>query len=248
MRRTPSILWSLAGCVVAYVCLRYAIGPLTDLLTGQGEAPLPSSLLWTYMALVLLAVLTHMSVSDERWREFVQPLIHFLRDEPPGRVKGLSRAAIFAAVPCLAAYYGFASATGGSEPPGDPPAIHFTLPGRYLSVENPHPWTEENIREGGVLYTRNCAPCHGDAQDGEGLFARAFQPKPASFRDTGTISQLDENYLYWRIKEGGPGLPTGSIGYRSSMPVWDEVLTDEQIWKIIMFEYTNAGVLPAKRR
>jgi hypothetical protein len=31
------------------------------------------------------------------------------------------------------------------------------------------------------------------------------------------------------------------------MPVWDGVLTDDQIWKIIMFEYTSAGVKPAKR-
>ncbi len=39
----------------------------------------------------------------------------------------------------------------------------------------------------------------------------------------------------------------GSIGYRSTMPAWSEVLTDDQIWKIIMFEYTNAGVTPARR-
>jgi mono/diheme cytochrome c family protein len=94
---------------------------------------------------------------------------------------------------------------------------------------------------------KNCAMCHGDALDGDGLFARAWQPAPANFRDSGTIAQLDENYLYWRIKEGGPGVPKGSIEYRSAMPVWDGVLTDDQIWKIIMFEYTNAGVKPAKR-
>jgi mono/diheme cytochrome c family protein len=94
---------------------------------------------------------------------------------------------------------------------------------------------------------QNCAMCHGDALDGNGIFARAWQPRPANFRDTGTIAQLDENYVFWRIKEGGPGVPRGSIEYRSSMPIWDGVLGDDEIWKIIMFEYTNAGVKPAKR-
>jgi mono/diheme cytochrome c family protein len=72
-------------------------------------------------------------------------------------------------------------------------------------------------------------------------------PRPANFRDDGTIAQLDENYVFWRIKEGYEGLPVGSMRYRSAMPPWREVLTDEQIWKIIMFEYTNAGKRPAKR-
>ena len=89
--------------------------------------------------------------------------------------------------------------------------------------------------------------CHGDAQDSKGLFSRAWQPKPANFRDEGTIAQLPENYLFWRIKEGGPGVPKGSIEYRSVMPVWDGVLTDEQIWKVIMFEYVNSGKKPARR-
>ncbi|MFQ5791379.1 MAG: c-type cytochrome [Acidobacteriota bacterium] len=249
MRKIPSIVWTGGGCLAGYLALRYGIGPLTRLLTGEEEAPLPSSLLWAYMALIAVAILMHMSITDERWQAFVKPVVDFLRDEcPPGPLKRLSRAALFAAVPLAAGYQAFSRASKGPDPPADPPGIHFTLPEKYAAIENPYPWTEENIREGGVLYTRNCAPCHGDAQDGEGLFARAFQPKPSNFRDTGTLAQLDENYLYWRIKEGGPGLPKGSIEYRSAMPVWNEVLTDEEIWKIIMFEYTNAGVMPAKRK
>ena len=118
---------------------------------------------------------------------------------------------------------------------------------KYLDVKNPLPWTDANIREGGILYMQNCAMCHGDALDGKGIFARAWQPGPANFRDSGTIGTVDENYVFWRIKEGGPGVPKGSIEYRSSMPVWDGVLSDDEIWKIIMFEYTNAGVKPAKR-
>ncbi|KKM03987.1 hypothetical protein LCGC14_1768980, partial [marine sediment metagenome] len=51
--------------------------------------------------------------------------------------------------------------------------------------------------------------CHGDSQDGNGLFARVWQPKPSNFRDSGTIAQLDENYLFWRITEGGVALLFG---------------------------------------
>lgn len=248
MKRLPSVLWALLIFVAFYVFFEYGVAPLTGFLTGS-SAPLPSSLVLMYVSMVALAILLYFSVQDERWRNFVKPILDFLRDRtPPSPAKRVTRKTVLVIIPLIAGWQGYSHTTAELEPPADPPGIHFNLPNQYVSIQNPLPWTQENIREGGILYTRNCAICHGDAQDGNGLFARAWQPRPANFRDSGTIAQLDENYLYWRIKEGGPGLPKGSIEYRSTMPVWEEVLTDEEIWKIIMFEYTNAGVQPAKRK
>ena len=247
MKRIPSVLWAVLVFVAFYLSFQYGVAPLTGALTGT-PAPLPSSLVLMYTAMTALAILLYLSVQEDRWQNFVQPVVRFLREpsalSPARRV---ARRATLLLVPLLAGWHGYSRMMVEAEPPADPPGIHFTLPNKYISIKNPLPWTEENIREGGILYTQNCAMCHGDAQDGNGMFARAWQPRPANFRDTGTIAQLDENYLYWRIKEGGPGLPKGSIDYRSVMPVWDGVLSDEQIWKIILFEYTNAGVQPAKR-
>ena len=247
MKRLPAVVWSALLLAASYIFFDYGVAPLTGLLTGTA-APLPSSLVLMYTSMVALAILLYYSVREEQWREFRRPVVEFLRDaSPPSAGRRVARQATLVLVPLAAGWHGYSRMAQAPEPPVDPPGIHFNLPRKYVTMENPLPWTPENIREGGILYTRNCAMCHGDAQDGNGLFARAWQPKPANFRDSGTIAQLDENYLYWRIKEGGPGLPKGSIAYRSTMPVWDSVLSDEEIWKIIMFEYTNAGVEPAKR-
>lgn len=248
MKRVPSIVWAALIFGASYAFFEYGIAPLTGLLTGTA-APLPSSLVMMYTGMVGVAILLYVSVREDRWSAFSQPVIEFFRDSKPcSPAKRAARRGVLVLIPLVVGAWVYIRDTARPEAPADPPGIHFSLPNKYIAVQNPLPWTEANIRQGGILYTKNCAMCHGDAQDGNGLFARAWQPRPANFRDTGTIAQLDENYLYWRIKEGGPALPNGSIEYRSAMPVWEGVLTDDEIWKIIMFEYTNAGVKPAKRR
>ena len=247
MKRVPSVVWAALVFAAFYAFFQYGIAPLTEVVTGTW-APLPSSLVLMYTGMAGAAILLYFSVRDDRWQAFVDPVAEFLRDPMPrSATKRVSRLVVLALVPLVVGGRAYISVTAEPEPPADPPGIHFNLPGSYNAIENPLPWTEDNIREGGILFTRNCAMCHGDAQDGNGPFARALQPRPANFRDPGTIAQLDENYLYWRIKEGGPALPNGSIEYRSAMPAWDGALTDDEIWKIIMFEYTNAGVSPARR-
>ncbi len=247
MRRVPSVVWVLLILGTFYLFFEYGIAPLTGALTDT-PAPLPASLVFMYTAMTAVAILVYLSVQEDRWRDFVRPIVGFLGNRgSPAIARRVARVLVLVFVPLMVGWRGYVGASAQPDPPEDPPGIHFSLPNKYIAVENPLPWTEENIREGGILYMKNCAMCHGDALDGDGLFARAWQPAPANFRDSGTIAQLDENYLYWRIKEGGLGVPKGSIEYRSAMPVWDGVLTDDQIWKIIMFEYTNAGVKPAKR-
>ena len=247
MKRLPSAVWAAIILGASYLLFQYAVAPLTGLLTGI-PAPLPSSLVLLYVGMVALAVLLYVSLQEERWKNFKEPILSFLREsKPPSLPRRVARTVFLVLLPLVIGWRVYWRESAPPEAPKDPPGIHFSLPAAYMTMINPLPWTPENIREGGILYTKNCAMCHGDALDGNGLFARAFQPRPANFRDSGTIAQPDENYLYWRIKEGGPGLPQGSMGYRSAMPVWDGVLKEDEVWKIIMFEYTSAGVKPAKR-
>lgn len=247
MKRVPSVIWAILLLGAFHLFFRFGIAPLTEYITGI-YAPLPWSLTHMYTGMAAMAILVFLSVQDERWNNFYRPIVAFLRGPSPySRVKNIPRATVLVAIPLLVGWNAYVRELAQAEPPVDPPGIHFSLPNKYVSVENPLPWTEQNIREGGILFTKNCAMCHGDAQDGNGLFSRVWQPKPANFRDVGTIAQLAENYLFWRIKEGGPGIPRGAVGYRSAMPVWNGVLTDNEIWKIIMFEYTNAGQQPARR-
>jgi mono/diheme cytochrome c family protein len=103
---------------------------------------------------------------------------------------------------------------------------------------------EENLAAGKRLYYRNCMFCHGDYLNGAGHFADALNPLPANFRDQGTISQLEEGYLYWRIATGGPGLPQGATPWNSSMPIWQDFLSEEEIWQVIAFIYQASGSTP----
>ena len=86
--------------------------------------------------------------------------------------------------------------------------------------------------------------CHGDFLNGQGHFAEALNPLPANFRDGGTISQLEEGYVYWRIATGGPGLPQGATPWNSSMPVWQDFLSEEEIWQVVGFIYEASGSTP----
>jgi DMSO reductase family type II enzyme heme b subunit len=60
----------------------------------------------------------------------------------------------------------------------------------------------------------------------------------------GTIAQLQESFLFWRITSGAPGLPREGAPWASAMPVWHEMLEAEEVWKIIDFLYDYTGFEP----
>ncbi|MFQ5971677.1 MAG: c-type cytochrome [Alphaproteobacteria bacterium] len=102
----------------------------------------------------------------------------------------------------------------------------------------------EVVAEGGELYYTNCLYCHGDHLNGQGQFASAFNPRPGNFQDVGTIAQLQESYLFWRIATGGPGLPREGAPWASAMPVWHEMLDEDEVWKVVTFLYDFTGFEP----
>jgi hypothetical protein len=102
----------------------------------------------------------------------------------------------------------------------------------------------KNVTEGGTVFFQNCHYCHGDQLNGLGMFSHAFNPTPANFIDPGTIAMLQESFLFWRVSKGGPGLPNESTPWSSAMPPWEEHLTTDEIWKVILFEYWYTGWHP----
>lgn len=139
--------------------------------------------------------------------------------------------------------------------------IHYAPPSEYVGLKNPFkalldfrsPAAPQHaiydtlqgqqyariIERGGSLYRANCAPCHGDRSNGRGPQSSGFYPPPADFTDTETITVLKENYIFWRIKDGGAEEP-----FKSAMPAFGDTFTDEEIWSIITYEYYNAGIKP----
>jgi mono/diheme cytochrome c family protein len=103
---------------------------------------------------------------------------------------------------------------------------------------------EKNLFEGRALYAMNCRPCHGDSVAGDGPMADGFKLRPINFTDNGTIETIVEGYTFWRVANGGPGLPTEATPWDSAMPQWKLNLTEEERWKIIMAEYDLAQKTP----
>ena len=102
----------------------------------------------------------------------------------------------------------------------------------------------KTVREGGEVFFENCHFCHGDNLDGRGIFAFAFRPIPANLADPGTIAQLQETFVFWRIAKGGMNGPRELFPWDSAMPPWEEHLSIDDIWKVSAFEYWHTEFFP----
>lgn len=234
----------------AYVVFRWGIA-LVPPLIGVASAPVPSSVILQFMMIALVGVLLYVSADETRWRQFKAP-IHAVAVDPDRK---LLRLLMLIGIPVLVGFltYRQVSASVGAPPalrsvhPAPPNQIDFrgrTI--RLSGLENPLRGGDmsAHIETGRTVYVRNCMPCHGDRLDGGGHFARAFNPVPADFTSNGTIAQLTEAYVFWRIAKGGPGLPNEGTPWNSAMPAWDDVLTEEEIWATILYLYDQTGWTP----
>src|SRR5881398_2783758 len=67
---------------------------------------------------------------------------------------------------------------------------------------------------------------------------------PLTVEDNGTIAQLTESFVFWRVAKGGPGLPREGTPWNSAMPKWEDFLTEREIWSVILFLYDQTGWTP----
>jgi mono/diheme cytochrome c family protein len=216
------------------------------------QPPLPSSLVFMYMFLALLSVLIYISLFDDKVQEFYGPIMSFLAGgRKQSTLFSYIRLAVLIVFPLLVGMNVYARLVHSDQPPIEQRVVHPAPPGEFVGLSNPISKNPANVQYGGSLYAVYCAPCHGGGLDGKGPQARGFNPPPANFKDPGTIAQLQESYLFWRIKNGGVGLPVEGQPWNSAMPRWGTMparggkpLTDDDIWKIIMYEYEASGHKP----
>lgn len=248
--------------LLAYLFFQFGIPILSTIFTGVA-APVPAHLLWTiYMPIVALVLLLFVSANEAAWQEFKAPLRTLVVEQENWRVV-LLRRVILVAVPLLAGLFTFfqisatVTAPAGlrSIHPADPGTItvggeQFVLQGlrNPLRGENGEAATAD-IEAGREIYITHCVYCHGDALNGEGMFADGLRPRPANFTDSGTIAQLSESYVFWRVAKGGPGLPVEGTPWNSAMPAWEDELTVTEMWQVIAYLYHGAGpnIFPAER-
>jgi mono/diheme cytochrome c family protein len=230
--------------VVAFLLFRFGIRP-----------PAPWSVLTLYMAIVLFAVLVYVSSDSDSWRDFMRPI----RTTLVAPDKRFTRLAFLIVLPLLLGYYAYTQAAAKPQAPPELRAVHPAPPasiqfrGKEIQItglDNPlrkdQAAFKKHVVAGAEVYIRNCMYCHGDNLDGRGHFAHGFNPPPANFQDPGTIAMLQEAFLFWRIAKGGPGLPKESTPWNSVMPAWEDRLTEEQIWQVIMYLYDATGQHPRR--
>ena len=237
---------AVAILVLSYVAIVYGIPAL------PGSALVPKSVVLQFMVTVLVGLLIYVSDNEERWARFQAP-IRAMLVEP--RLK-VVRTVVLAGVTALIGLvtYGQVRTTVAAPPslrsihPAPPAEITFR--GKTLTLtglENPLRHDDSlaaHVAEGKRIYYQNCLPCHGDHLDGQGPYASAFNPLPANFQDNGTIAQLTESFVFWRVAKGGPGLPREGAPWNSAMPQWEDFLTEREIWAVVLFLYEQTGWKP----
>src|SRR5438034_1354084 len=206
--------------VLAYVVIVYVV-PLLP-----GSALVPKSVVLQYMATVLVGVLIYVSDNEERWARFREPITAVLVQPRLKLVRGGALAAVTLIVGCIT--FGQVRTTVTAPPnlrsihPAPPAEITFRGKSITLTgLDNPLRQHPESLAaytaDGKQIYYRNCLPCHGDHLDGQGHYAPGFNPIPANFQDNGTIAQLTESFVFWRVAKGGPGLPREGTPWNSAM-------------------------------
>lgn len=248
--RIPRLLQAVLVLALTYAAFRVVF----ELVLLQ---PVPSSLLTMYMFFVAIGVFMVFTFTEESAREMVAPIRALVEDPSKRRLRNL----VFAVVPLAAGYFAYDQALPRLDAPVELRSIHPAPPSSVkiygkrfdlLTLENPYRVLEkgdpdsfaELVAEGAEVYIRNCQYCHGDKLDGDGPYAPGLNPVPLNFQDIGTIAQLQESFLFWRIATGGPGLPKEGAPWLSSMPVWQQMLSEEEIWKVILFLYNYTGHRP----
>ncbi len=229
--------------------------------------PVPWTLLITYMMLWTIGTFLYVSQDEATFKEFRAPLVKVVIGEYK-----FARIVVFTMMPLLVGFATYKSLIPKFEEPVELRTVHPAPPattkvhGKTYPLEeisNPFRVDEQDnykdsfpfldadkseymkyVTEGGTVFFQNCHYCHGDQLNGLGMFSHVFNPTPANFVDPGTIAMLQESFLFWRVSKGGPGLPNESTPWSSAMPPWEEHLTTDQIWKVILFEYWYTGWHP----
>lgn len=102
----------------------------------------------------------------------------------------------------------------------------WVVPANFKTMKNPVAVSEAGTKAGQVLYTKNCASCHGKTGLGDGVKARALKDFPGDFSKAEYQNESDGDQFY-KTKFG-----------RAEMPKYEGKLTDDEIWNIVRYMRT----------
>ena len=94
---------------------------------------------------------------------------------------------------------------------------------------NPFQPTMDNVMDGSMIYDKNCALCHGSLKQAVSPLKTKFNPPVPQL--ISSVPDDPDGNLFYVIKYG--------VRY-TGMPGWDGVLSDDDIWKTVVF-IKNSG-------
>jgi len=105
---------------------------------------------------------------------------------------------------------------------------HAPIPEEYAGLTNPIPADDASIARGGETYASHCATCHGDGGMGDGPGGVTLDPLPTAIAHTSQM--MGDDYLFWRVSEGGLGDP-----FNTGMIPWGNILTEDERWDVLNY-------------
>ncbi len=94
------------------------------------------------------------------------------------------------------------------------------------------------IARGEALYRQHCQACHGAEGHGDGPVAAGLSHPPADLtHHFHTRPGQGDDYLFWRISEGGTAEPFRSQA--SAMPAFKSVLSEEERWDVLAYVHAH---------
>jgi mono/diheme cytochrome c family protein len=102
----------------------------------------------------------------------------------------------------------------------------WVVPANFKTMKNPVALGDASTKAGQVLYTKNCASCHGKAGLGDGVKARSLKDFPGDFSKADFQTQTDGD-LFFKTKTG-----------RAEMPKYEGKLTDNDMWNVVNYMRT----------
>lgn len=99
---------------------------------------------------------------------------------------------------------------------------------KYAKARNPLAASDSTLREGKILYEKNCVTCHGTSGHGDGPASKGMSPAPADVTAAIRMPIASDAFLDWTISEGG-------VPVQSAMPPFKTTLSNDEIWKVVLY-------------
>jgi mono/diheme cytochrome c family protein len=100
----------------------------------------------------------------------------------------------------------------------------------------PNPFTPDDatLVQGARVYEAKCASCHGGAENPVGPLGLKLSPRAPQFTHGGPDDP--DSRLFWLVQNG--------IRW-TGMPGWQGILSDDDIWKVVLFVKHTDTLSPA---